>query len=459
MKGKFLLIGLLVSAILVSGCIQSAPSGKLDGELLKIAESTAEFEFSIYDNKIVWVDLRNGNKDIYMYDITLGKEFQITSSEKEETSPTIYGNNIVYVSCLSVKDKNGKKVCQSWALFLYNVNTTEKKILHVFELPAGGSRPIIYGNRLIWASSGKLFLLDIETGKKQEIAKISSGQHSHDIYENTIVWNDKIAGEWGIYVYDIESNETKRIASNERFQAFPKIYKDKVVWIDRRNLGDADVYLYDLTTGKERSFGGIGNQTFPDIYENKIVWSDATSYPVSLKGGRIQLYDLDREKLYYLTEELNLSSFPKIYGNNIVLQEFDASNKHWNLYLFKINTETNLVSPEQSEQTAVEQEETERGGIILKIPKMSGFVRLEGEVVDDEMLPVANALVVFEDFEHIYYYETKSDGKFLFEDLQPVCLPMEECTMQVIADGYRGFKKELVFQEGTNKRIIKVAKR
>jgi len=345
MKKKIFLIGLLVSAILLSGCIESTPSEKLNGELLKIAESTSEYEFSIYGDKIVWADLRNGNKDIYMYDLSSGKELQITSTEKEETSPTIYGNNIVYVGCLRDENKNGKKVCQKWALFLHNIDTDKSETIFTFDVFGSGSKPILYENNLVFSesrtNSGKLFLFDIQTKEKKEIINNNYTHYfNFDMHGNKIVWDDrKELNYYGIYVYDIETSETKRIAFDKKFRAYPKIHENKVVWLDRRNLGDADVYLYDLVSDKEQSFGGMGsNQVFPDIYENKIVWADVTSYPASLKGGQIHLYDLDKEKSYYLTSELNLGSFPKIYANNIVWQEFDVNNKQWKIYLFKVSS-------------------------------------------------------------------------------------------------------------------------
>lgn len=343
MRKEIFLISLLVSAILVSGCIQSEPSEKLNGELLKIAANTAEYEFSIYDDKIVWADSRNGNKDIYLYDLSSGKELQITSTEREETSPTIYGNNIVYVGCLRDEDKGGKKVCQKWALFLYNINMDKSEVIFTFDTFGSGSNPILYEDSLVFSecmtNSGKLFLFNIKTKEKKEIINNNYTYYfNFDMDGNKVVWDDEKGNYYGIYVYDVESSETKRITSNERFQAYPKIYGNKVVWLDRRNLGDADIYLYDLITGKERAFGGMGgDEVFPDIYENKIVYSETESYPIPLKGGRIYLYDLDREKLYYLTEELNLGSFPKIYGNNIAWQEFNTNTQQWDIYLFKIS--------------------------------------------------------------------------------------------------------------------------
>lgn len=53
---------------------------------------------AIYNDWIVWQDKRNGNQDIYMYDLsTKKKKTQITTSESDKEYPAIYGDRIVLV--------------------------------------------------------------------------------------------------------------------------------------------------------------------------------------------------------------------------------------------------------------------------------------------------------------------------------------------------------------------------
>lgn len=59
----------------------------------KVAGSTAP---AIYEDIVVWVDCRNGNEDLFAYNIATGEEFQITSNEKDQKSPAIYGNIVVW---------------------------------------------------------------------------------------------------------------------------------------------------------------------------------------------------------------------------------------------------------------------------------------------------------------------------------------------------------------------------
>ena len=51
---------------------------------------------AIYGNIIVWEDSRNGNLDIYMYDLTTGQETRITTDPANQFAPAIYENKIVW---------------------------------------------------------------------------------------------------------------------------------------------------------------------------------------------------------------------------------------------------------------------------------------------------------------------------------------------------------------------------
>lgn len=51
---------------------------------------------SLYGDKAVWEDHRNGNGDIYMYDISLGQEIPICLKPQDQFSPVIYDEKVIW---------------------------------------------------------------------------------------------------------------------------------------------------------------------------------------------------------------------------------------------------------------------------------------------------------------------------------------------------------------------------
>jgi beta propeller repeat protein len=49
----------------------------------------------IYDNTIVWDDSRNGNSDIYAYDLVTHQQIH-TTDKSDQYMPAIYGNKVVW---------------------------------------------------------------------------------------------------------------------------------------------------------------------------------------------------------------------------------------------------------------------------------------------------------------------------------------------------------------------------
>jgi beta propeller repeat protein len=76
----------------------------------------------IFGNRIVYADNRNGDPNIYMYDLTTHKETQITNlsvqSGESADSPAIYDDKVVWAKTRDVGNR------QASDIYMYNLSTS-----------------------------------------------------------------------------------------------------------------------------------------------------------------------------------------------------------------------------------------------------------------------------------------------------------------------------------------------
>ena len=141
---------------------------------------------AIYGDRIVWQDNRNGNLDIYMYDLSTSTEMQITTNESNQSGPAIYGNRIVWTD-----DRNGIS-----EIYMYDISTSQET-----KISTSGSEysaPEIYNDRIVWQEYGRdaapysLIMYDLSTQQETQIAEtgiVLGGFYSFAIHGDKIAYN------------------------------------------------------------------------------------------------------------------------------------------------------------------------------------------------------------------------------------------------------------------------------
>ena len=110
----------------------------------------------------------------------------------------------------------------------------------------------------------------------------------------------------------------------------PSIYGSKVVWTD-----SGVIHVYDLTAKTDTTVSSSA-ASHPAIYGNKLVWYDESS-----GVPRLTVYDILSGARSYITQNVDNTSIPKIYGSRIVWSaNYNLSNYNYNVYLFDISTST-----------------------------------------------------------------------------------------------------------------------
>jgi beta propeller repeat protein len=290
---------------------------------------------SIYGDRIVWRDWRNGNRDdgpfnIYMYNISTQKETQITTSGSAG-GPSIYGDRIVWRDW-----RNGYRdsLEEESDVYMYDLSThKEIRITNrtIFFDSFFGFGPCISGNRILYGRTYDYCIYDISTQKETHIDDMPINNPA--FFGNIIVCTSDLEGRpSNIIMYDISTQKVTRISSSD--SAFsPDIDNNIIVWADEHHEDEyySSIYMYDLSTKKETQIATSDSAFYysPAISKDRIVWLDYDS---------IYMYNLSTQEETH-TNRTSISLGFDFYGDKIVWSDWE--NEKPNVYMGTL-TSSNL---------------------------------------------------------------------------------------------------------------------
>ena len=314
-----LLLGLLLVALLLLPAAGSAWELRLTDN-----EGTQRFP-SISGQKIVWEDDRNGDWDIYLYDMGTGQTRRLTDDPKDQMAPRISGNRVVWQDY-----RNSVSQYENPDIYYLDLETGFERMLNSPDSTYGGyeERPDIDGDMVVWEDSAaaisefsRIYFYDLENPAPIQIYQYSNAQTRPAVSDRKVVWTDfNLDGVYFRYLLDSQvhlleqTNEspvtgigisgnrvvyTKFMPDDLRYnirlfeldltmtggtgrwlspgaaqQEQPAIDGDRVVWRDERN-GNEDIYLYDLSVEQEVPLVvAPGSQNSPDIDGDLVAFTD-----------------------------------------------------------------------------------------------------------------------------------------------------------------------------------------
>lgn len=253
--------------------------------------------FDIDDAKIVWSDLRNymetANANIFMYDLKTGKLKQITSNNACQINPQIWKNYIVWQDN---RDDREVDTYPEWDIYSFNLLTGEER--QITTAPGIHTNPAIHDYKIVWEdgrncqpdsglrygenvpqNNTDIYMYDLKTNQEKPISCGSFQESSPAIYGSNIVWEDRNNASLNadIVLYDLNKEEKKWITRDQYSQRNPQIFDHYLVWMDERRgtsapdvivdgkAPNSDIFMYDLSTGKESLMTGNEPQILPQI--------------------------------------------------------------------------------------------------------------------------------------------------------------------------------------------------
>lgn len=240
----------------------------------------------IHGNKVVYKDNRNGNWDIYLYNLDTKKETQITSDSKNQYYPSIYDDKIAYLH--EVNENN-------YQLKVYDLDkkTTEICADDVY----GSVPPYIYDNKVaaVAYANEEIWLENVGDDSGTRVAVALSGNNFRNglgVFKNKVVYSDDSSGNYDVYLYDIEQKSRKTIASTGQDERYSFVYGDRIAYTrDNKSISN---YIYVYDTGvegtdydgyKERQIATFNRIARPHLSGTKVIWTSLDDW-----GLKQQIY-------------------------------------------------------------------------------------------------------------------------------------------------------------------------
>ena len=230
---------------------------------------------------IVWEDERSGDKDIYGYDLSTHSRFSICTKPGEQEHPAISGDIVVWRD-----SRNG-----NWDIYGYDLSA--KREFAICVNPNNQRSPAISGDIIVWTDArngaADVYGYDLSTQSEFAICKEAGRQFLPAISGDIVVWEDYRNGNADIYGYDLSTKSEFPICTHGADQRGTAISGDIVVWHDGRNGdGACDIYARDLSTKSEFPIcAGDWPQDWPVISDGVVVWRDYRNYNADIYGARI----------------------------------------------------------------------------------------------------------------------------------------------------------------------------
>lgn len=240
-------------------------------------EPNLTMDLAISGDIIVWTDSRNGNCDIYAYDLKHDMEFPIYIGPGDQSGPAISGNTVVWIDDSYDMD-----------VFGYDLNT---QIVFPVCTSAGWQYTVaISGDTVVWTDNRNgnedVYGYDLSTQAEFPICVQPGNQSGCSIDGDTVVWADNRDGNYNVYGYRLSTQTEFPICTEPGDQFSPIISQNIIVWNDFRN-DNPDIYGCSLDTLHEFPICTLSSDQYaPRVRGGIVVWDD-------IRNGNGDIYAFD----------------------------------------------------------------------------------------------------------------------------------------------------------------------
>lgn len=203
--------------------------------------------------------------------------------------------------------------------------------------------PAIWEDRIVWQDridyNYEIILYNSTSGEEIRLTTGGSDEIHPDIFGDFVVWEEWSDENYNIILYDLNSHEEVPITDEIQDQVNPTIWGPIIAWEDQRGDQKA-IFYYDLNTSEvvEASEPGFTSKK-PDVWGNFIVWEQLFG-----DNSEIMLYNISNHTRQRITFDAENQEYPSIWEDRIVWMEYRDGYRQLSLYNITTGIRTNLTS-------------------------------------------------------------------------------------------------------------------
>lgn len=305
-------VHLLIVVLVATACFVAAAPASAAWFLpeLQLTNDDPYQQFpDVSGTKVVYEDSRNGNLDIYLYDLATKTETRLTTDPSYQRRPAISGDYVVWED-----GRNGTS-----DIYLYDLSTKAER--RVSTLGGDQVDPAISGFRVVWqddsAGNDEIYICDVNANIIRCLTDQSADQQAPAISDRKIVWQDARNGSWDVYLYDLETASLRQLTATAKDEFSPAISGASVAYMVEGSVGivgSGSVDVCDLESGAVETLGWADDP--PDIDGTRVVYGVASG---ALADPRMDVYyyDLTLHVGQRVTDDGNDASAATVSGSRI----------------------------------------------------------------------------------------------------------------------------------------------
>lgn len=224
---------------------------------------------TLKDDLVFWSDNRNGNYDIFGYNLNTREEFDVAIAPGDQFLTSCHQQNINkgddFITWIDGRNTTPENPF-NYDIYGYNILTHEEFI--IANTGAEEAEPVAFGNKVAWVE--KVEILDGE-GKR-------------------IGWNDKIK------IKDLQSGIVQTLIEDQTYKTSLRMNNDYLVWNSTTDpymrLDSYDIHGYSFFLSISFPVCTQYNAQFViEVLQNKVIWEDERNGESDICGATLEIVE------------------------------------------------------------------------------------------------------------------------------------------------------------------------